>query len=127
MHEAQISAQGMRLTSPGPRSKMTRTMSNKSTRMCVGVWLRASALLGIAVCSASTAEAKPTLKQIAAEGAQDGRAYAVALRKRGVTPDAVACAVGMAAEDERRPTYTQSEAEAYAKAYGNACIGRDVL
>lgn len=61
------------------------------------------------------------------EGTRDGKTYAQDLEKNGIKVDATACAVGMAAEDSSRPHYTQAEIEAYAKAFGNACMGRQVF
>lgn len=61
------------------------------------------------------------------EGARDGKLYAIDLLKKGIPVDGTACAVGMGAEDKSRPHYTQKEIQAYAKAYGNACMGRKVF
>lgn len=61
------------------------------------------------------------------EGSRDGRRFADGLRRIGERADGTACAVGMAAEDEKRPHLSQVQAETYAKAFGNACMGRKVF
>ena len=71
--------------------------------------------------------ASPTTRDTESEGERDGKRYADDLRRRGISPDGTACAIGMAAEDRSRPQYTQAQAESYAKAFGNACMGRKVF
>ena len=66
------------------------------------------------------------IPEIEREGTRDGKKYAQDLRRNGILVDGTACAVGMAAEDLRRPNFTQVEIEAYAKAFGNACAGRKI-
>lgn len=65
--------------------------------------------------------------EIEREGARDGKKYAQDLERNGIKVDGTACAVGMVAEDSSRPHYTQTEIETYAKAFGNACMGRKVI
>jgi hypothetical protein len=90
--------------------------------------LAASIVLSLAMSSASFPSiAQGSLKDIEKEGTRDGKRYAEDLRKRGVTPDGTACAVGMAAEDASRPHFNQTQAETYAKAFGNACVGKKVF
>lgn len=77
------------------------------------------ALLVIAPCaSAGTREAEK-------KGAREGKEYRAFLLRHDKV-DGTACAVGMAAGDKNNPQYTQEEIEAYAKAFGNACMGRKV-
>ena len=92
-------------------------------RRAVQIFLIASLLSAVALPSS----AKQSLKEIEIEGTRDGKRYANDLRRRGIAPDGTACAVGMAAEDASRPHYNQTEAETYAKAFGNACVGRKVF
>ncbi|EME00226.1 MULTISPECIES: hypothetical protein [Stutzerimonas stutzeri subgroup] len=71
--------------------------------------------------------AAPSLEALQKEGERDGKRYAQDGRNNGIKVDAAFCAVGMAAEDESRPELAQKEIEAYAKAFGNACMGRKVF
>lgn len=80
-------------------------------------------LVGIAFSVAALADAKSAAR----EGARDGLRYALDFQKNGIKVDGTACAVGMAAEDKARPQFSQQEIEAYAKAFGNACMGRKVF
>lgn len=89
--------------------------------------LRAFMVIVTAVIGATAIAASQSLAEIEREGTRDGRRYAEDLRKRDITPDGTACAMGMAAEDARRPHYSQAQIEAYAKAFGNACAGRKVF
>ena len=66
-------------------------------------------------------------KDIRNEGARDGKQYALDLMRNGIKVDGTACADGMATEDNSRPQYTQEQIETYAKAFGNACMGRKVF
>ena len=87
-----------------------------------------STLLALTLGSvAAPAVAQGSLKEIEKQGTRDGKRYADDLRRRGISPDGTACAVGMAAEDASRPHYNQTQAETYAKAFGNACVGRKVF
>ncbi len=61
------------------------------------------------------------------EGTKDGKEYARDLRNHGMKVDGTSCAVGMGAMDSAKPQYSQAEIEAYAKAFGNACMGRKVF
>lgn len=61
------------------------------------------------------------------QGSRDGRRYAEWLRSIGERADGTACAVRMANEDRKRPHLSQEKAEAYAKAFGNACVGRKIF
>jgi hypothetical protein len=84
-------------------------------------------LVLVAGTTSLPAVAQGTLKDIEKEGARDGKRYAEDLRRRGMSPDGTACAIGMAAEDASRPNYNQTQAETYAKAFGNACVGIKVF
>lgn len=81
----------------------------------------------IAVGFSSVAISAQSLDALKKEGERDGKRYAEDSRKNGIKADKVACAVGMSAEDKSRPELSQTEIEAYAKAFGNACLGRDVF
>jgi hypothetical protein len=67
------------------------------------------------------------ITDIEREGERDGKQYAEYLRSKGITVDGTYCAIGMAAEDNSRPNFSQEEIEAYAKAFGNACVGHNVF
>lgn len=84
------------------------------------------ALITTLGCSAAAFSA-PSLDSLKKEGGRDGKQYAADLRKNGIKVDGTACAVGMAAEDNSRPELSQEQIETYAKAFGNACVGRDVF
>lgn len=60
-------------------------------------------------------------------GAAEGRRYAGDLLARGIPVDRTACAVGMSAGDALHREFNQTEVEAYARAFGNACLGQKVL
>lgn len=66
-------------------------------------------------------------KDIEVEGQRDGATYARDLRNHGIEVDGTACAVGMGVEAADRRHYSQSQVEAYAKAFGNACVGRKIF
>ena len=90
--------------------------------------LVAATVLAVAFSQATFAQAqKKSLVQIEQAGTRDGKTYASDLRRHGIVPDGTACAIGMAAADELHAQYTQIEAEAYAAAFGNACVGRKTL
>ncbi len=80
------------------------------------------------ICSISfVAVAAPSLNELKKEGARDGARYAQDSRDNGIEVDRVVCIVGMSAEDNSRPELSQAEIEAYAAAFGNACMGRKVF
>lgn len=84
-------------------------------------------LLLTTLTCASTAFSATSLEALKKEGARDGKRYADDSRKNGIKVDGLSCSVGMAAEDKSRPELTQEQIEAYAKAFGNACVGREVF
>lgn len=79
------------------------------------------------VSPASPTSSTGNLLQLEQEGSRDGASFANELRKIGEIADGISCALGMAAVDERRSDLSQAEAEIYAKAFGNACVGRKIL
>jgi hypothetical protein len=81
----------------------------------------------IGLLALASATATAGVKEAEKKGAREGRQYARDLVARGIEVDRTACAVGMAAGDTNNPQYNQAEIEAYAKAFGNACIGTKVL
>lgn len=91
---------------------------------------RAAQTPATAVAVKRSAPEKPKtdpLRRFSDLGRHQGARYASDLRRRGILVDGTSCAVGMAAFDSANPSFEQAEAEAAAKAFGNACIGRDVL
>ncbi|MFS8980892.1 hypothetical protein PO002_41950 [Cupriavidus necator] len=86
--------------------------------------IKAAVILSLVL---TTTAAVASVRSAEKEGAKDGKEYARDLRNHGIEIDGTACAVGMAAMDSAKPHYSQAEIEAYAKAFGNACIGRKVL
>jgi hypothetical protein len=84
-------------------------------------------LVTVMTCSASAFALTQSLADIKKEGTRDGARYAQDLRKDGIKVDGTACVVAMAAEDKSRPQFSQVEIETYAKAFGNACLGREVF
>lgn len=77
-------------------------------------------------CSAAAFSA-PNLEALRKEGERDGKRYAQDSKKNGIKVDGTTCAVGIAAEDQSRPELSQEQIEAYAKAFGNACVGRNIF
>lgn len=100
-----------------PKSNMTY-----ATRL-----LNSLTLLTAMSCSASAFAMTQSLADIKKEGERDGARYAQDLRKNDIEVDRTACVVAMAVEDKSRPEFSQVEIETYAKAFGNACLGRDVF
>ncbi|MGH8448284.1 hypothetical protein [Pseudomonas sp.] len=84
-------------------------------------------VLAITLCGSATAFSATRLESLRQEGARDGKQFAEDSRKNGITVDRVVCVVGMSGEDESRPELTQQEIETYARAFGNACMGRNVF
>ena len=88
-----------------------------------------SKLLTLLVALTVTASAlcAPSIDALKKEGERDGKRYAEDGKRNGIKVDGTFCSVGLSAEDASRPELTQSEIEAYAQAYANACMGRKVL
>lgn len=84
-----------------------------------------SVFAAVAICATTSSFAD--VRAAEKEGTKDGKKYAQDLRSRGVAVDGTACAVGLAAMDSAKPHYSQSEIEAYAKAFGNTCAGRKIF